>query len=53
MPVARGHLRFEPDGFFDRNPVLDLARPADACHSSDGGSCGHADHSDTPIADGR
>ncbi|HST39995.1 MAG TPA: primary-amine oxidase [Conexibacter sp.] len=30
MPVARGHLRFEPDGFFDRNPTLDLPRPAKA-----------------------
>lgn len=40
MPVARGHLRFEPDGFFDRNPTLDLARPQSA---QNGGHCCHGD----------
>ena len=36
MPVASTGLRLEPDGFFDRNPALDLPRPiqggATACH---------------------
>jgi primary-amine oxidase len=36
MPVARAHLRFEPDGFFDRNPTLDVPPPASprptVCH---------------------
>ncbi|MGI5127874.1 primary-amine oxidase [Pseudonocardia sp. CA-107938] len=27
MPVARTGLRLEPDGFFDRNPALDLPAP--------------------------
>jgi primary-amine oxidase len=27
MPVARAHLRLEPDGFFDRNPALDVPPP--------------------------
>ena len=42
MPVARGRLRLEPDGFFDRNPALDLPAP-DRC----GHAGGHAE------ADGR
>jgi primary-amine oxidase len=28
MPVARARLRLEPDGFFDRNPALDVPAPA-------------------------
>jgi primary-amine oxidase len=32
MPVARAHLRLEPDGFFDRNPALDVPPPSRACH---------------------
>jgi primary-amine oxidase len=31
MPVARARLRLEPDGFFDRNPALDVPPPAHAC----------------------
>jgi primary-amine oxidase len=27
MPVAKARLRLEPDGFFDRNPALDVAVP--------------------------
>jgi primary-amine oxidase len=39
MPVAKARLRLEPDGFFDRNPALDVAAPrsctasTDSCHS--------------------
>jgi len=32
MPVARAHLRLEPDGFFDRNPALDVPPPTSHCH---------------------
>ena len=32
MPVARAHLRLEPDGFFDRNPALDVRSPSHAGH---------------------
>jgi primary-amine oxidase len=35
MPVARAHLRLEPDGFFDRNPALDIPPPSPSgshCH---------------------
>jgi primary-amine oxidase len=33
MPVARARLRLEPDGFFDRNPALDVPPPtASHCH---------------------
>lgn len=36
MPVAKARLRLEPDGFFDRNPALDVPVPAAAaepcCH---------------------
>ncbi|MER7186944.1 primary-amine oxidase [Streptomyces hyaluromycini] len=31
MPVARARLRLEPDGFFDRNPALDVPAPV-SCH---------------------
>jgi primary-amine oxidase len=31
MPVAHAHLRLEPDGFFDRNPALDVPPPAHPC----------------------
>jgi primary-amine oxidase len=31
MPVARGRVRLEPDGFFDRNPALDVPAP-ERCH---------------------
>jgi primary-amine oxidase len=32
MPVARARLRLEPDGFFDRNPALDVPPPTRHCH---------------------
>jgi primary-amine oxidase len=32
MPVARARLRLEPDGFFDRNPALDVPAPV-SCHA--------------------
>lgn len=34
MPVARAGLRLEPDGFFDRNPALDVPapQPKNHCH---------------------
>ena len=31
MPVAHAHLRLEPDGFFDRNPALDVPPPTHRC----------------------
>ncbi len=34
MPVAKARLRLEPDGFFDRNPALDVPPPV-SCHISD------------------
>ncbi len=34
MPVAKARLRLEPDGFFDRNPALDVPPPV-SCHTSD------------------
>ncbi|GLY17620.1 amine oxidase [Kineosporia sp. NBRC 101677] len=38
MPVHRIGMRLEPDGFFDRNPSLDLPAPMSA-HSESSGSC--------------
>ncbi|NKQ51340.1 primary-amine oxidase [Amycolatopsis sp. K13G38] len=35
MPVAKARLRLEPDGFFDRNPALDVPPPSASCHPSD------------------
>jgi primary-amine oxidase len=32
MPVAKARLRLEPDGFFDRNPALDVPAP-NSCHT--------------------
>jgi primary-amine oxidase len=32
MPVARVGFALEPDGFFDRNPALDVPPPSPACH---------------------
>lgn len=42
MPVQRIGLRLEPDGFFDRNPALDVppSQPAAHCHPTPG----HAHH---------
>ncbi|MGE4427556.1 MAG: monoamine oxidase, partial [Solirubrobacteraceae bacterium] len=44
MPVEAIHLTLKPDGFFDRNPTLDVTRPqkADAggCCSADGSTDG-------------
>ena len=37
MPVARTGLRLEPDGFFDRNPALDLPAP-DRCNPDQRGT---------------
>ena len=39
MPVDYGGFTLKPYGFFDRNPTLDLPRPASACHCA---STGHA-----------
>ncbi|ROO89092.1 primary-amine oxidase [Actinocorallia herbida] len=42
MPVHRIGMRLEPDGFFDRNPSLDLPAPKrhrTPAEASDGGSC--------------
>lgn len=47
MPVHRIGLRLEPDGFFTRNPSLDLpVSDAAACHAPSG--AGHAGHGHTP-----
>jgi primary-amine oxidase len=32
MPVWRMGFHLKPDGFFDRNPSLDVAPPAAHCH---------------------
>ncbi|PZF85641.1 primary-amine oxidase [Jiangella anatolica] len=42
MPVQHIGLRLEPDGFFDRNPALDVppSQPSAHCHSE----AGHAHH---------
>jgi primary-amine oxidase len=39
MPVERVGFTLKPDGFFDRNPSLDVppSHPA-SCHAADGGS---------------
>ncbi|MFI5932256.1 primary-amine oxidase [Actinoplanes sp. NPDC051494] len=37
MPVEAIHLAFEPDGFFDRNPALDIPDPA--ANPGDGSTC--------------
>ncbi|HWI70305.1 MAG TPA: primary-amine oxidase, partial [Baekduia sp.] len=39
MPVDTIGLVLEPDGFFDRNPALDI--PAPAAHGEEGSSCCH------------
>ncbi|MFE7977834.1 primary-amine oxidase [Streptomyces shenzhenensis] len=39
MPAHRIGMRLEPDGFFDRNPSLDL--PAPKAHRADGDACCH------------
>ncbi|EHN11469.1 Monoamine oxidase [Patulibacter medicamentivorans] len=50
MPVDTIGLVLEPDGFFDRNPTMDVPAPeragghGDACCGSDGPSAGHACH---------
>ena len=49
MPVHRIGLRFEPDGFFTRNPSLDLPESSggDHCHGPTAGGAvavGHAFH---------
>ncbi|RKN05930.1 primary-amine oxidase [Streptomyces radicis] len=38
MPVQRIGLRLEPDGFFDRNPSLDVppSPPSERCHAAPG-----------------
>jgi len=38
MPVDKVSLMLEPDGFFDRNPTLDIA-PPDHAHSENGHCC--------------
>ncbi|HEV7965503.1 MAG TPA: tyramine oxidase, partial [Actinoplanes sp.] len=39
MPVESIRLVLEPDGFFDRNPALDIPDPAAAPAAGNGGSC--------------
>jgi primary-amine oxidase len=39
MPVHRVGMRLEPDGFFDRNPALDLPAPASARHGGASSCC--------------
>jgi primary-amine oxidase len=41
MPVHRIGLRLEPDGFFDRNPSLDLPAPMSHGSSEEGDACCH------------
>jgi primary-amine oxidase len=41
MPAHRMGMRLEPDGFFDRNPSLDLPAPTRAHGSAEGGACCH------------
>jgi primary-amine oxidase len=47
MPVDYAGFMLKPDGFFDRNPTLDLPAPprghcAPAAAAPDGGCCGGA-----------
>lgn len=45
MPVDHLNLRLEPDGFFDRNPTMDIPDPHASCHvHGDGGEEGHSCH---------
>ena len=44
MPVARVGLRLEPDGFFTRNPSLDVPEPAAHCAGPDHASHDHGSH---------
>jgi primary-amine oxidase len=39
MPVESIRLVLEPDGFFDRNPALDIPDPAVASAAGNGDSC--------------
>ncbi|MFT4082370.1 MAG: primary-amine oxidase [Nocardioides sp.] len=41
MPAHRMGMRLEPDGFFDRNPSLDLPEPKKAHRVAEGGACCH------------
>ena len=34
MPVARIGFSLEPDGFFDRNPAIDVPPSPHACHTN-------------------
>jgi primary-amine oxidase len=43
MPVHRIGLRLEPDGFFTRNPSLDLP-PSSPGHCAPGAGHGHSGH---------
>ena len=35
MPVDTAGFTLKPVGFFDRNPTLDVASPAGACHPAE------------------
>jgi primary-amine oxidase len=37
MPVDRLGFMLKPDGFFDRNPALDVPPSAEHCHPSGNG----------------
>ncbi|UFS58669.1 primary-amine oxidase [Subtercola endophyticus] len=42
MPVDHVGLSLEPDGFFDRNPAMDIAAPAHGAHGAHGADrCAH------------
>jgi primary-amine oxidase len=44
MPVDRIGFKLEPDGFFDRNPTMDVPDPHSSCHHHPAGGDGDGGH---------
>jgi primary-amine oxidase len=51
MPVEMAGFTMKPQGFFDRNPALDVPRP-DVCHHAHGAGVNGSTHATSPPADG-